>query len=389
MRTLCFVNASLTQGVDSLRVSGDRIAEIGARPAPGDRVVDLRGDRLLPGLVNAHEHLQFSNFPRTRHREYYENASEWIADVAERRGQDPGLMAAERLAFESRLFAGGVKNLLGGATTVAHHDAFHPSLAAADFPVRVHAHYGWSHSLAITPPRDIVAAHEATPPGWPWIVHAGEGVDATAAAEFEQLEALRCIDARTLLVHALAFDVRQLQRLVAAGAGVVWCPSSNLYLFGCTLDPLPLIAARRLALGSDSRISGARDLLEELEYARHAAPACVGQLEDIVTAGNARLLRLADRGALRPGALADFVVLPAGRALPGTRRNELRMVMVGGEMRYGDADYAAMLAVETACVPVMVDGNDKVLGRGIADRLASSGWREPGLELTHREWRAA
>ncbi|HEX6397345.1 MAG TPA: amidohydrolase family protein, partial [Steroidobacteraceae bacterium] len=185
-----------------------------------------------------------------------------------------------------------------------------------------------------------------------------------------------------------AFDTTQVQRLVRSGAAVIWCPSSNLYLFGCTLDPLPLIAARRLALGSDSRLSGARDLLEELEVARHAVPACAQLLEDIVTAGNAALLRLEDRGALRTGALADFVALPPGRALAGTRRKELRMVMVGGEMRYGDADYAAMLA-DSRCIPVTVDGAGKVLAETVVERLASTGWREPGLEPVRREWRAA
>jgi hypothetical protein len=106
-----------------------------------------------------------------------------------------------------------------------------------------------------------------------------------------------------------------------------------------------------------------------------------------VTAGNARLLRLDDRGVLRAGALADLLVLPAGRALPGTRRNELRMVMVGGDMRYGDPEYAALLGAD--CVPVVVDDSEKVLGRAIAGRLAASGWSETGLEFTDRAWRAA
>jgi cytosine/adenosine deaminase-related metal-dependent hydrolase len=282
-----------------------------------------------------------------------------------------------------------VKNLLGGVTTVAHHDAFHESLASRDFPVRVLRDYGWSHSLALTPAAEIAAAHALSAPDRPWIVHAGEGTDATAAAEFPRLEALGCIDARTLLVHALAFDAGQLRRLVAAGAGVIWCPSSNLYLFGCTLDPMMLIEAGRLALGSDSRISGRRDLLEELEDARHAAPSCASHLERLVTADNARLLRVENRGVLRAGTLADLLVLPAGRALPGTRRNELRMVMLGGAMRYGDADYAARLGAQPEFVSVLVDGSAKVLARSIAARIATSAWQEPGLELVDQEWRAA
>jgi cytosine/adenosine deaminase-related metal-dependent hydrolase len=389
MRPLCFVNAALADGSTSLRVAGERIAGVGVPPLRGDRIVDLEGDRLLPGLINAHDHLQFSNFPRMRCREGYRNASEWIADVAARRSHDPALFAAQRLGLPARLFAGGVKNLLAGTTTVAHHDPFHDSLGARAFPVRVLREYRWSHSPALTPARELAATHHATPPQRPWIVHAGEGVDAAAAAEFTQLEALGCVDARTLLVHALGFDTAQLDRLAAAGAGVIWCPSSNLYLFGRTLDPVPLLAAGRLALGSDSRISGGRDLLEELEVARAAAPGCARQLEDLVTAGNARLLRLVDRGSLRAGALADLVILPAGRGLAGLRRHELRMAMVGGELRYGDPHYAAQLGVESQCVPARVDGRRKVLARAIAARLASADWCEPGLELADRRGRAA
>ena len=42
---ICFINATLGEGVNTLRVVGERIADLGARPVRGDRVVDLRRRR--------------------------------------------------------------------------------------------------------------------------------------------------------------------------------------------------------------------------------------------------------------------------------------------------------------------------------------------------------
>jgi cytosine/adenosine deaminase-related metal-dependent hydrolase len=385
----CFINAEIGGAVSTLRIVGDRIAAVGAHPARHDRVINLEGDRLLPGLINAHDHLQFNNFPRIRYRERYANVREWIADVTARRGSDPVLDAGGEIAFETRLLVGGVKNLLSGVTTVAHHDPFHASLGAADFPVRVLRAYGWAHSLSVTPELEVQTTYRHTLASWPWIIHAGEGVDDDARAEFARLEALGCIGANTLLVHGVAFRGEQFTRLVRAGAGVIWCPSSNVFLFGETIDTNALLTAGRLGLGSDSRLSGARDLLDELRVARETRPAAAPRLEALVTSHNARLLRLADRGSLVRGLLADLLVLPAGKRLVDAHRADLRLVMIGGVMRYGDTRYASGLSTPADCVAVEVDGREKVLDRRIAERMARSGWREPGLNMDGAAWRAA
>jgi len=385
---ISFVNATHGEGMTTVRIVGAHIASVGARPARDDRVVDLAGARLLPGLINAHDHLQFNNFARTRFRDSHTNVAEWIADVTARRHRDSQLVAGISLDVESRLFAGGFKNLLSGVTTVAHHDAYQAAFDAPDFPVRVLRHYGWAHSLAVDREAGVTASYHATPADWPWIVHAGEGVDEVARKEFARLEDLGCIRENTVLVHALGFDAPQMSRLIAAGAAVIWCPSSNVYLFGRTLDPLPLSLTGRLAIGSDSRLSGARDLLDELRAARDAAPGSAPLLEMLVTQHNARLLRLGDRGELTRGALADLVVLPR-RPLADVRRAELRMVMIGGEMRYGDADLAAALAPAADCVAVVVDGANKVLARRLAERMEALHWCEPGVSLRGTSWRAA
>ena len=219
-------------GGASLSMAGDRIVA-----APGGLRVDLGGARLLPGLINAHDHLQLNaGLPRLKFRAAYRNASEWIADITPRLSTDPQLLAHRAAPRAQRLFMGGLKNLLSGVTTVAHHD---PSDAVLDagFPVDVPELGGWSHSLLLDGEEAVRDSHRRARPGRPWIVHAAEGTDTAAALEFERLEALGCIAPGTLLVHGLGLSTAQQSRLVQAGAGVVWCPGSNLHLFGRTLEP--------------------------------------------------------------------------------------------------------------------------------------------------------
>ena len=372
-RAISLLNADVDGRRSSLRLSRrlHRGSRRGARC--GDLVVDLRGDRLLPGLINAHDHLALNDHPRTRFREHHRNVCEWIEDIDSRRQSDPVLAACEKVPRNLRLLRGAIKNLLCGATTVAHHDPAYASLHSADFPVRVPRNYRWSHSLGIDGEASVRDACRATPPDSPWIIHAGEGIDAVARAEFARLAALGCIKANTVLVHGVAFEAAHLERLAAARGALVWCPGSNLFLFGRTVDVTPLVSARAVMLGSDSRLSGENDLLCELGLAAAQAPSLIGHLTDMVTCDAARLLRLDDRGALRRGLLADCIVLPAGMALHEARRSDLRAVIVGGELRYGDRDYVAAFDAGARMAPVAVDGAAKYLDATLAAVLPEQG----------------
>jgi cytosine/adenosine deaminase-related metal-dependent hydrolase len=385
-RSLLLVNAADSNAV---RVVGSRIAVSDGVTARSDVRLDLRGDRLLPGLINAHDHLQLNTLPPLDTAKRYMHVRDWIYEVDERRRNDPHFASLVAQPRDNRLLVGGIKNLLSGVTTVAHHDPLYPYLLNADFPTRVLTAGGWSHSLYLDGDAEVRDSCFATPLDQPWIIHAAEGTDAEAVREFDRLEDLGCLRPNTLIVHGIALDSSRRQRLQKAGAGLIWCPSSNLRLFGRTAEVEELVVAGRAVLGTDSRLSGARDLLEELRVARTCAALSNSQLESMVTRQAAALLRLMDRGSLQSGYRADLVVLPAGAELSCISRADIRLVILGGVAVYADEDYAQALAPGELWSPIQVDGRPKMLARPLADALAQNPCVEPGLDILALNWRAA
>jgi hypothetical protein len=386
---MCLINARIGTEIACLHICDGTIRDVNSRPPPGATVVDLQGDRVLPGLINSHDHLALNTLPPHAGRRHYQHAREWVVEVDARRRIDVEFEATVSVPRDDRLFVGGIKNLLSGVTTVSHHDPLYPSLASSEFPVNVVDSYGWSHSLYVDGDDEVQASYRATPPEWPWIIHAAEGLNSAAAEEFDRLEALGCVRQNTLLVHGIALNASQRHKLERAGAGLVWCPSSNLTLFGKTAEVSALSAAGNVSLGTDSRLSGARDLLEELTVARDIGGFSPAALEAMVTTDAARLLRIADRGEIRAGMRADLTVLPAAGALGRVTRSDLRLVMVGGKPVYADTTLATALTPASGWSHVLVDTIPKILDRGIALRLVQTSVKEPGLEIAETNWRAA
>jgi cytosine/adenosine deaminase-related metal-dependent hydrolase len=385
---LTFVNARVMtpdSTASSLTIHRGRVVSVGAPAGRQDTVIDLDGAIVCPGFVNAHDHLELNSFPRLKWRDRHANVREWIADFQPRFATAPDLAVARPDTLADRVWVGGMKNLLSGVTTVCHHNPLHRPIRRR-FPVRVVRQFGFSHSLQIDG-TSVASVQRETPAGWPWVIHAAEGVDADATAEIETLDRLGCLGPRTVLVHGVAISREQGARLIARGASLVWCPSSNDFLFGRTADVGAFDRAGRLALGTDSRLSAAGDLFDELQAAVATRQLDAPALVRAITVNAARVLKLAGAGRLAPGLPADLTILHARpgdphESLVVSRRTDVRLTMIDGEPMVGEPSLAAVFTA--CCAPttrVKLDGEVRLMAAWIAQRVAALRLREPGLEV--------
>jgi cytosine/adenosine deaminase-related metal-dependent hydrolase len=346
--------------------------EPAGRLAQEDEEADLEGRLLLPGLVNGHDHLDFSTFPPLG-RPPYESMYAWAADVNGGH-DDPRVRQALEVSLVDRLFLGGLRNLLAGVTAVAHHNPWHRSLAE-DFPVQVLERYQFAHSPGLTP--RLRATYRSTDRRIPWMIHAAEGTDERCRAEVAALQEQNLIRQNTVIIHGIALAPSDAALLAGRKACVVWCPESNRRLYAATAPVAALGAAGvRVGLGSDSPASGVRDPLSNLAAARREGVLADDDLLRMATTGTAEVARL-PVGGWAPGGAADLIAVGDRDALLSGRRETVDLVLVGGRAVYGHPSLVRPLNPHTA--PLAVEGVERALEESWARRAAARLRAHPSL----------
>lgn len=342
--------------------------------------VDLSGYTIFPGLVNAHDHLEMNHYPRTKYRDRYDNAHQWGEDVNAHLDEPP-FKELRAYPLEDRCLIGGLKNLLCGATTVAHHNPPHKCLFKRDFPVRVVQKYGWTHSLHFSTDEEVVASYKNTPSDVPWFIHLAEGTDEIAAGEYQRLKALGCVGKNTVIVHGVGLTDEDIADAAPRVRGLVVCCTTNEFLLGKTADVVKWHQlGGKVGIGSDSRLTAKGDLLDETLCLASVTLYYFPHREDwseIWSSQSAEtILGLKDAGQLRSGAYADWLVIPTGEIA----RADIPLVVRGGVPQIGNPEVMARFAhVET--VAVRLDGKEKRMNVQLARQVARCSLKEPGLEL--------
>jgi imidazolonepropionase-like amidohydrolase len=398
--TVSLVNGRIAtaDGTASSIRFAERVMALDEPPREDDHVVDLDGAFVLPGLINAHDHLELNHYGRLKRRDRYDNATDWIDDLRPALVDDPGIRQNRAYPLRDRLFIGGLKNVLAGVTTVAHHNPIYRELKNR-FPVRVVKAFRWAHSFGLE--GRPVGAHgeiggrvssecRATPAAMPFIVHAAEGVDGAAAEEITQLGALGCLRAGTVLVHGVALTEALWAQLLSAGVSLVWCPASNAFLFGRTIPARAFLdtspdAWWNLCLGSDSRVTGSPDLLDEIRAALAADAVTPAEILRMVTTAPSRVLKLPEAGELAVGKPADLLVVPAthgtaAEALASTRRANVSLVVIGGRPMVAVPRFCGLFGARgVEARPIAIDDTSHLAEAALARDIARSPIQEPGV----------
>ncbi len=337
----------LVGGRRTVDVEGGRIVPPGGAP----RLVldiEIEGAEVRPGLVNAHDHLHRNHLPRLGHPPY-PNVYAWGDDLHDRFA--PELARREALPRRQALLFGALKNLLGGVTTAVHHDPWDESFGG-DFPIRV-PRLRAIHTLRL----DGAAARAAAGNGELVSLHLAEGTDSASAEEVREADRIGLLGRNLLAVHLVGTDADGVERLARSGAAAVWCPTSNLFLYGKTA-PVPLLSsATDVLLGTDALVSGEGTLLHELAAARALGLLPDDRLEAAVTLVAAARLGL-PRPSLSPGAPADLVVLR--RPLLSAQPRDVALVLVAGRPALADEALGDVFpACGVTAEPITVGGVQK------------------------------
>jgi len=356
-------------------VEAGRIVAVGSRESgvgSRDTLTDLGNVALMPGLINAHIHLELSwlrgRVPPAG------KFTDWVKQMMGTRGGversgDPVVLEAmaaaiRELQSSGTVAVGDISNSLtspaalraAGLDGVVFHEllgfkerdgslvertreARAQVAGGAVVSLAPHAPYSTSPELfrairAAVDPSDcpIMSVHLGESPEEVEFLASGTGPwremlefigvwrddwAVPACGPVEYLDRLGVLDARTLAVHGVQCDEAALARLAAIGATLVTCPRSNQWV-GVGWPPIARFyqSGVAVAVGTDSLASvDDLNLFSELKAMRAVAPGVpAAKLLESATLTGARALGLdAELGSLTPGKRAEILAI----ALPG------------------------------------------------------------------------
>ena len=371
-----------------MAVDGGRITAVGARgrtPPACDREIRLDGAALMPGVVNAHTHLELSylrgavaeaprftdwirelmRLRRTREAATPEAEQALERAIEEARAAGTAIVGdisntlvsvaaldrsplAAHVFFELVRFRGGEAEAALGAALDLLETVPRPSTVRIS--LAPHAPYSVSPQLFRLIRRHLADAdHRRTSVhlcesaeecqllaegAGPWrdLLHELNAWDPEwvppASSPVEYLDRLGFLEGDTLVVHGVHLSDGDLARIRAHGATLVTCPRSNRHV-GVGSPPIGRFyeAGVSVAVGTDSLTSAPDlNLFAELAELRRLAPEVPARrLLESATRTGARALGFEDYGTLTAGARAEVVAVDLPRDV-----DDVEEYLVGG-----------------------------------------------------------
>jgi hypothetical protein len=319
------------------------------------------GFAAFPALINVHDHFNGNYLPKVGPApgEFYVKWLDWEKDL---RNSDVVKIERAKTSTEDRYFLSAYKNLFSGVVTANDHfphewnEPFIPRL-----PMRVIRNYTLAHessSYDLKWGEGIEIEHaRALKSNFPFITHLEEGFDEESQRGIDILEELGCLDDHTVLIHCIGFSDEDIQKTRQAGAHVVWCPASNVFMFNVTMKIRKMLEAGvNIGLGTDSTATGSINILEEMRFARQIYHKMYGEdlrartIVNMVTVNPAKALRMQkETGSLAEGKLADVLVMRQRKDDPwesfvAMRIEDIELLILEGAPIFGDARHEELFA---------------------------------------------
>ena len=285
-----------------IRILNGKIQSISehSRRETDEPSIDFDGALVFPGLINSHDHLDFNCFPALGHR-VYSNYREWGNEIQHRDKLliDRVLRIPEKLRTQWGIY----KNLINGVTTVINHGK---TLEVDEDLIQVFQESHSYHSVGFEKNWKW-KINRPQKKSWPLVLHNGEGTDEIASAEIDELLRWNIFKKEIIAVHGTMMDMQQAKNFKA----VVWCPASNLFLFGKTAAIKGLKASTEIVFGTDSTLTASWNLWDQLRLARNENALSDQELFESLTSTAAGVWKLRDTGEVKESYQADLVVAKA------------------------------------------------------------------------------
>ena len=249
-----------------------------------ENLLSLDDAIIYPSFINSHDHLVGNWYPRTGDNRPYSSSDIWIEDMKnsvpykERNKvwiNDGKFDLCQGNAY--LLTSLGIyKNIFSGCNVVQDHISKQEDKYYESFPINVIKDYTQCHSLSIGNWWGDKTAEEEWKDSkgiMPFILHLAEGTDEKAKSDFINLKSKGLLQPNTVMVHAIALTENDIKETAEAGASICWCPESNEFLIGKSIDvPTCLKYGVNVILGTDSTQSGSINFFHEIRAAHKMFP---------------------------------------------------------------------------------------------------------------------
>lgn len=362
--------AVTTSGIKSgwLVFSNGIIEAVGAskEDVPDAAVKIYWNQYIYPGLVDTHNHAKWNSIPQWTEGPF-QNRYQWQ--------ESPSYLARVKGSYEALGFYGvketslkyaELRALIGGTTLLqGSYYELKPDFLCKNLDARygVRNHVPNVVDMTVEKENELNRGLERGELKRVFF-HLGEGLasDKMSRSEFGALEKKGFLRPGVVVIHGLAFDRKQFERMAKREMFLVWSPVSNWNLYRGIVDiKAALEAGLVVSLAPDWTVSGSDNVLEEMKFAYAIGKARWGnlisprRLFEMVTIDAAKVAGVdrksigsgAPMGELAVGCAADLFLAPKLDSCPDrsddpyesllrTYPRHIHLVFVDGKPLYGD-----------------------------------------------------